>query len=244
MFGDRVFDFDIPRRAVRREVAGNVSAEDERQLAALGAVCDVSEAARAINDLAVRAIGRHHLFRVAIEGIDRQRHTIIEQAVAAANHCVGVVERGDGDACARRDANRFGDPLPVEARAEVNREPRVGDPVILREEACLKVRAVEDLAAADELCATDESPARINDVDGPRLEVAAIGRARDARSELQIVRAHRLDRRKRISLDGLDARGMTVLIAEVIAAVALRRERHLVLPLSPDAAVVALDGQR
>ena len=67
--------------------------------------------------------------------------------------------------------------------------------MILREEACLQIAAVKQLAAADEFNALEQSPLAVNDVHGPRLEVAAIRRARNRRAEFQVVCAHRVDRR-------------------------------------------------
>src|SRR6185503_3860985 len=105
--------FDVPGRAVRREVASLVAAVNEREGAALGPVCDVGETARPVYYLAVRPEGCNHLLRILVESEYVERHAIIKESVAAANRGLPVIERSPGEAYARRDAESIRDALPL-----------------------------------------------------------------------------------------------------------------------------------
>lgn len=137
---DRVLDLDVPGRAIRREVAGSVRAEDERPAARFGLVGDVGEAAHGY-DLAIRPIGRDELLRITIKRIHAQRDSVVEQPEAAAYRCLLFRKRGHSQADARRDSECFRYALILEACADVYSQFRSDDPVILSEAASLDVGA-------------------------------------------------------------------------------------------------------
>src|ERR1051325_1392382 len=111
-----MFSFYVPGRTVRREVADVIAAADARERAAFGAISDIGEMLN-ISDFAIRAVGSDDLLRIAIERVDAQRHSIIEDAEASANDCLVMAERSPGHTNARRDTKGFSDALSLKAHA-------------------------------------------------------------------------------------------------------------------------------
>src|SRR5262249_46962870 len=138
----------------------------ERIALAIGTVGDVVEMTRPVNYRSIRPVGSDDLFGIIGEGVDVERYAIIEDAIAGAKDRLLVGEWSPRQPGARRDAEGFGDPLPLHAQAEIEGQFRRHNPVILAEADQFEVFAIERMAARE----FDPSQAialRIQDVDGP-----------------------------------------------------------------------------
>src|SRR5262249_21602224 len=184
--GQRMFDLYVPGGTVGREIATHGPSEEERRVLSVRTLGDIHEQARPVNDRPVGCERSHHHLRITPECIHVQRDSIIEQAPAASDCCLLVVEWHPRKTNAGSYSERLGYTLIFETCADVQRQPLAQNPVILPEEVRLKIVEIERLAS-NEVDSFQSHARVVLNQRSSSVERATVVCPRKSGAELQIV---------------------------------------------------------
>ncbi len=174
------------------------------------------------------------------ERIYVQRNPVVKHTGPRPDDGPLAAEGSPGDTGARRNAETFRNALPLQARAQIEERLRVQRPVILREKRRFQVGVVIRTPAR-EIDAAQQSAFRIQNLDGPGRDCAAIAGARHLRAEFQVMRPDPAPWGEGPRFDPLRAPGFPVLRTEIVPAIALGSQHHIGRTLRSDLGIETLD---
>ena len=234
---------NVPGAAARGEIAGLVFRVDQQRIRRGRVAREVQIDERRPERAAIRRVVRHHALREAVEGVNFQRHAIVEDAIARLQHGVLPAEWRPRQARPGSDTEGLGDALAFQARAEIERQAWRDRPVILREEGRFHIVMAVG-AAAREIDALEQCARGIFNFDRTGGELPGVRGMRRQQAEFQLVRARVVDGRGRPGFAPLDSPRLALLGGEVVAGVPLRQQNHGARALCAHHRVEALDGNR
>src|SRR5271157_4649057 len=237
---DGLFDLHRPDIALGREIAGHGSLKNELVMAKHLTEGVLEEERSGGDSTRSGVVVCEDLPGVAGEAVDIERHAVVEPAEAGMNDGGGAGKGGPGNAGAGREAEGFGELLRLGAHTEIEGQARREDPVILGEQGVAEIGYLK-WRSGSEGDVLNQLAGCVQYIDGVLGNSPVLIARGEIGSELEVVSAQVVNGLGRKGRSPGDARGLAVLLREIIAAIARGREHQIGSALAPDCGVEPRD---